>query len=108
MMGVSDPLFKSMALPQDPNLDSQLRFLGGVWLGVGLCALALIPRIEQQQTMFRALWLMIFLGGLGRLLSMLMVGTPWPPFIGFTALEVLGAPLFVWWQSRVAVNHPQR
>jgi hypothetical protein len=52
--------------------------------------------------LFRVLWLMIFLGGLGRLMSWRWVGLPLPPFVGFTILEVAGAPLFVWWQHRVA------
>jgi hypothetical protein len=45
---------------------------------------------------------MIFIGGIGRLLSMIMLG--WPPvaFVAFTAIEIVGAPLFIWWQSRVA------
>jgi hypothetical protein len=45
---------------------------------------------------------MIFLGGIGRLLSMIMLG--WPPiaFVAFSAIEVVGAPFFIWWQSRVA------
>ena len=45
---------------------------------------------------------MIFLGGLGRLASLVSVGMPFPPFLGFTLLEVVGAPLFVWWQRQVA------
>jgi hypothetical protein len=45
---------------------------------------------------------MIFAGGIGRLLSLVLTGMPFPPFIGFTMLEVIGAPLFVWWQARVA------
>ena len=107
MLGVDDPLFHALNLPRDANLDSQLRFLGGVWLGLGLAAASLIPRIEAHTTLFRALWGMIFLGGVGRLLSLVLVGAPWPPFIGFTLLEVAGAPLFVWWQSRVAISAAQ-
>jgi len=45
---------------------------------------------------------MIFLGGIGRLISMAALATPPAPFIGFTLLEIVGAPLFVWWQSRLA------
>ena len=44
---------------------------------------------------------MIFIGG-ARLLSLLLAGMPFPPFIGFTVLEMVGAPLFVWWQGNVA------
>jgi len=27
---------------------------------------------------------------------------PFGSFVGFAVLEVLGAPLYVWWQTRVA------
>jgi len=102
LTGLDDPLYRALALPRDATLDSNLRFYGGVWLGLGLAAFWLLPRIERETTLFRCLWLMILIGGLGRLLSLAATGMPFPPFIGFTALEVLGAPLFVWWQSRVA------
>ncbi len=102
MMGLSDPIYADLSLPKDATLDSQLRFYNGVWLGLGLAAFWLLPRIERETTLFRALWLMIFLGGVGRLLSLVLTGMPFPPFIGFTILEICGAPLFVWWQSRVA------
>lgn len=62
----------------------------------------LIPNIEKQTALFRALWLMIFLGGIGRLLSMFFLTFPPWPFIAFTLLEVAGAPLAVAWQARVA------
>lgn len=105
LMGIHDPLYASLNLPADATLDSNLRFLAGVWLGLGLANWWLVPRITQQTALFRALWLMIFLGGMGRLLSMVQVGLPLTPFIAFTALEVLGAPLFVYWQHRVVQNN---
>lgn len=37
-----------------------------------------------------------------RALSTLSLGWPPLPFIGFTALELIGAPLFVYWQHCVA------
>ncbi|MGY3494651.1 DUF4345 domain-containing protein [Bradyrhizobium sp. USDA 4502] len=102
MLGVSDPLYASAGVPALPVLDSNLRFFGGVWLGLGLALLWLVPRIESESVLFRVVWGGIFLGGIGRLLSMLMVGLPSLPFVGFTALEVIGAPLFVYWQHLVA------
>jgi hypothetical protein len=45
---------------------------------------------------------MIFIGGIGRLLSMIMLGWPSVAFVAFTAIEIVGAPMFIWWQSRVA------
>jgi hypothetical protein len=104
MMGIHDPLYASLNLPADATLDSNMRFLAGVWLGLGLASWWLVPRITEQTVLFRFLWLMIFLGGIGRLVSMASVGLPLTPFIAFTALEILGAPLFVYWQHRVAQN----
>ena len=102
LTGLNDPLYAALHLPHDATLDSNLRFYSGVWLGVGLAAAWTVPRIERETTLFRALWLMIFLGGVGRLLSLAITGMPFAPFVGFTALEILGAPFFVWWQGRVA------
>lgn len=36
------------------------------------------------------------------MLSWILVGAPPKPFIGFTLLELIGAPLFMYWQYRVA------
>lgn len=104
MMGIHDPLYASLNLPSDATLDSNMRFLAGVWLGLGLANWWLVPRITEQTALFRFLWLMIFLGGVGRLVSMASVGLPLTPFIAFTALEIVGAPLFVYWQHRVVQN----
>lgn len=104
MMGLSDPLYATLNLPRDATLDSNMRFLGGVWLGLGLSVWWLVPRIATETALFRAVWLMIFLGGIGRLASLLLVGLPLLPFVGFTVLEIVGAPLFVWWQRKLATN----
>ena len=102
MLGVHDPLYSAAGIPALPVLDSNLRFFGGVWLGLGIAILWLVPRIETETVLFRAIWGAIFLGGAGRLLSILLVGTPPIPFVGFTALELIGAPLFIYWQHSVA------
>ena len=85
-----------------PNavLDSNLRFFSGFWLGTNFAVLWLVPRIEKEGTLFRALWGMIFLGGLGRLASLEDAGAPPWPFYVVMALELLGAPVFVLWQRR--------
>ncbi len=105
MSGISDPIYASLGLPANPLLDSNLRFFAGVWLGLGLAILWLIPKIEQHTLLFRVIWGMIFIGGIGRIVSMLFVGLPPAPFIGFTILEIVGAPIFVIWQRRIARMH---
>jgi hypothetical protein len=105
MLGIQDPLYAS-AVPALPVLDSNLRFLAGVWCGLGVAIFWMVPTIERQTVLFRTIWGAIFIGGIGRALSMAFVGTPPAPFIGFTALELVGAPLFVLWQARIAVRAP--
>jgi len=48
LLGIRDPLYRPRALPESPVPDSNLRFFGGVWLGVGLGMLWLVPTIEYQ------------------------------------------------------------
>jgi len=97
------PIFGLTSGPVSPSLDSDFRYFGGLWLGVGLAGFWLIPNIERQTVLFRAIWGAIFLGGIGRIISMIVVGPPVPAFILFTVLEVALAPPVVYWQHRVAV-----
>jgi Domain of unknown function (DUF4345) len=101
MFGLFDPIYASAGIPPNALLDSNLRFFGGVWLGLGIALYWLIPNVERQTLLFRVLSGMIFLGGIGRLMSMIFLALPPLPFVGFTVLEIIGAPLFVWWQARV-------
>ena len=102
--GVRSPLYAAVNLPQSPILDSNLRFFGGMSLGLGLILLWLLSSIERRTLLFRAVWLCAFLGGVGRLISWPVVGSPSELLMGFTLLEVVGAPLLVYWQHRVAVS----
>ena len=102
LLGLDDPLYRDMGLPRNALLDSNLRFLGGVWLALGLAAWWTVPRIERRGDVFRVVWGAVWLGGVGRALSMVLVGLPPWPFVAFTVLELIGAPLFIVWQRRVA------
>jgi hypothetical protein len=79
-----------------------LRFFGGLGLGLGLILLWSIAGIEHQTILFRVAWGLGFLGGVGRLISFFTVGSPSIPLTAFTILEVIGAPLFIYWQSRLS------
>lgn len=102
LRGLHDPVYAPVSTPHAILLDTNLRFFSGVWLGLGLAILWLIPSIERQTTLFRAIWGAIFVGGIGRVLSIALAGTPPAPFVFFTLLEIAGAPLFIYWQHRVA------
>jgi hypothetical protein len=98
MMGLHNPEYRAAGVPMHVLLDSNLRFYGGVWLGLGLVWLWMLPRLRTETLLFRAISLAIFVGGVGRLIAMFAVGWPPVPFIAFTALEIVGMPLLVWWQ----------
>ncbi len=106
LLGVDDPVYVAAGVPRIVLLDTNLRFYSGVWLGLGVALCWLIPSIEKQTVLFRAIWAMIFIGGIGRLLSMTVLAPPPVAFIGFTAIEIVGAPLFIAWQRRVSMMRP--
>jgi hypothetical protein len=102
LSGIHDPIYGEISKSNNILLDSNLRFFSGVWLGLGIALFSILKTIDSQTQIFRIIWLCIFLGGIGRLLSIILMGTPPIPFIGFTILEIIGAPIFIYWQSKVA------
>lgn len=95
-----------LSSPAHRVLDSNLRFFGGVWLGLGLLMIWGLRQLDRRAPFIIWLWVVIGVGGLGRALAMLQVGLPPAPFIFFTALELVGAPLFIWWLRRLVPNAP--
>jgi Domain of unknown function (DUF4345) len=104
LLGIYDPIYGDLSKSNNILLDSNLRFFSGVWLGLGILLVSIIKAIDTNATIFRFVWGCIFLGGVGRLLSMIFVGIPPIPFVGFTILEILGAPVFIYWQNRIALK----
>ena len=101
-LGVNSPVYDSLVLPAAPSLDSNLRFFGGMGLGLALMLLWILPRIESRTSLYRLIWYCAFLGGIGRVISIAAAGWPQPFVVGITALEVLGAPVFIYWQHQIA------
>ncbi len=81
-------------------LDSNMRFYSGLWLGIGIILFWMIPRIDRDKTTFRVIALFFFLGGMGRLISILTCGLPSYIYLIFVPLE-LGFPLLTLWQKRI-------
>lgn len=102
MFGLDDPLYASLGLPRNALLDSNLRFYSGVWFVLGITVLLTVQSLEKYFELYKILWAMIFVGGIGRLLSIAVVGLPPIPFIGFTVLEILGPPIFLYWHRQIA------
>ena len=86
------------------DLDSHVRYLSGLLLGIGLVFWATIPGIERRGAIFRALTGIVFIGGLGRLLGVLIVGVPSTPMAAALGMELVVTPLLCLWQSRVAAS----
>jgi Domain of unknown function (DUF4345) len=84
-------------------LDSQIRFLGSIWLGFGIILYWMLFSIEKQTILFRLVAGSIFLGGIGRLTSAFLVGLPPILLIAATVLELVGMPLLVLWQSLISM-----
>lgn len=100
--GTKSPVYAGVDLPDHPILDSNLRFFGGMGLGLGLILLFIVPTIERHTTLFRAVWFCALLGGIGRAVSMAVVGMPPTMLIWFTVIEIPFVPILIWWQKQVS------
>jgi len=94
------PQMAGAAGPAD--LDSHFRYLSGLLLGIGLAYLTAIPRIEQHSVRFKILTAIVVAGGLGRLASLVAVGTPSLSMTAALAMELLVTPALALWQHRIA------
>ncbi len=74
-----------------PRLDNIHRFMAGVYFSCGVIGLWAGITIRQQGTLIYLLALAVFLGGVGRLVSMSIVGIPDPPamWLGYLIPELL-------------------
>lgn len=81
-------------------LESNFRFYNGLWLGIGIILLWMIPRIDRDKTTLRVIAVCFFCGGIGRLISLLFCGIPSPIDLVYVIIE-LGFPLLTLWQKRI-------
>jgi hypothetical protein len=63
-----------------------------------------VPGIERRGARFRLLAAIVVLGGVARLLSLVVAGEPSAPMLGGLALELVAVPLLALWQARVAAR----
>lgn len=75
------------------NVDSELRFYAALWLAFGVLAIraARDPAVSGSPTPWLAL--VLFLGGMGRLWSLLAVGAPHPFFMILMGVELTLPPV---------------
>lgn len=90
----------------DPLLNSQVRYLGSIWFGFGVLLWYCLGDLDRHAAIVRGALLIVFLGGLGRLASVLQFGFPPSEFgrsfvIVATAIEIIGMPLLLLWMGRL-------
>jgi hypothetical protein len=84
------------------SADSHFRYLSGLLLAIGLLFWSTTPAIEEKTGRFRLLALIVFIGGLARLLGLMMTGVPSLYMLGGLAMELVVTPVVAIWQTRVA------
>jgi len=74
-----------------PRLDNVHRFMAGIYLGSGLLALWVALTVRRHDTLIYLLAVAVLLGGIGRLVSISVVGLPEPAavWLGYLVPELL-------------------
>lgn len=90
----------------DPLLNSQIRYLGAVWLGFGALLWHCLGDLPKHAAILRGALVIVFIGGLGRVASVIQFGFPASTVghgfvIGATAIEIIGMPLLLLWMRRL-------
>jgi hypothetical protein len=86
-----------------PAVDSHLRYLSGVLLGLGLLAVWCAGDLARRGAAFTILCGVVTLGGLARLIGVAVAGPPpWPHLLAL-GMELGVVPaLWLWWRTRMA------
>ena len=101
IFGVGSELFLGSGISDasvlDPNLDSQNRFYGAAFALFGIVWWLSSSDILECKKLLTASYLVFFVAGLTRILSVIVVGWPTVPILALTAIELLlPIVLYVW------------
>lgn len=88
-------------VPGNATMDSEARFQAVLFGFLGVAILWCVKDIERKGRYLRLLALIVFLGGVARMISAFMVGLPHPFFITMMAIELGLPPLIVLIQSSI-------
>lgn len=89
------------------SAESHFRFMSGLLLGIGLCFWSTLPGIEEKTNRFRLLTLLVVIGGLSRLVGLVLTGLPSFFMVGGLIVELIVAPVLCLWQTRIANRHAE-
>jgi hypothetical protein len=96
------PVLTEEAVRGLTDLDSQFRYLSGLLLGIGVGFASTIPQIERHRARFLLLTGIVVVGGLGRLVSAVMLGPPTKLMVAALIMELVVTPALCFWQMRIA------
>lgn len=99
--GVYDPIYALDPLPENVLLDSNLRLLNGFSVATGLAIYYIIPKIDLKTELFRTICGIIFMGAVGRVISIYNLGFPPFPMPFFIVIEIFAPPVLIFWQNKV-------
>lgn len=85
----------------DPNLNTQIRFFGAIWLGFGVLLWRVSNDLIAQASTFRVMCGILIVSGLGRLISLFQFGMPVPPFMAALVVELVLVPVLLIWHKRL-------
>lgn len=83
------------------DLDSHVRYLSGLLLGIGVAFLSLIPDIEMQSAKITLLCSIVVVGGLARFYGIALDGAPSPTMASALIMELGVVPIVWLWQQRL-------
>lgn len=92
-----------LELPNSASSWSHVHYLAGLLLTIGLIFWASIPRIEHYRDRFALLTLIVFIGGVARLIGAVALGdAPGKGMMFALVMELIVTPSLWVWQRRIA------
>ena len=86
------------------DLDNQYRYFSGMYLAMTLLIWHIIPSIGKQGRLMAIVCIGIFVGGVGRIISMMTVGHPSQTQMVALGIEIVAPVVFFLWQRAVATE----
>ncbi|MHA7239176.1 DUF4345 domain-containing protein [Arthrobacter sp. TMS1-12-1] len=93
--------------PVNPTLESQFRFFSAMMVGVGAAFITIAIKF-QWANMLWLVCLMVFIGGIGRVLSWAFSGTPNYVMIVLMVVELAFPPALLVWHKYIAKTSNMR
>jgi len=78
----------------DATVDNEIRFFAVFWIGFGIFCLSTARALDINRRFIPYIALLFFLSGVGRLVSLILIGRPAFPLIAVMVLE-LTVPVFI-------------